>query len=72
MTKDWVLQAPYVLEIWIKLDKLLYCISTGIVEPLSSTKVIIVLPRQLCVPDLDPVIPIIICNNDNIIIDRHS
>ena len=31
------------------------------------------LPRQLCVPDLDPVIPIIICNNDNyynIIIDR--
>ena len=64
LTKDWILQAPYVLEIRIKLDKLLYHMNMGIVEPLSSKKVIFVFLRQLFVPNLDPVIPIITCNND--------
>ena len=53
------------LEIRIKLDKLLHRMNMGIVEPLSSKKVIFVFLRQLCVPNLDPVIPIITCNNDN-------
>ena len=53
------------LEIRIKLNKLLYCMNMGVVEPLSSKKVIFVFLRQLCVPNLDPVIPIITCNNDN-------
>ena len=53
------------LEIWIKLDKLLYCMNMGIIEPLSSEQVIFVLLCQLCVPNVDPVFPIITCNNDN-------
>ena len=65
LTKDRILQAPYALEIRIKLNKLLYRMNMGIVDPLSSKKVIFVFLRQLCVPNLDPVIPIITCNNDN-------
>ena len=60
------------LMCWRSGSSLISCCTTWIWESLSHSP-IFVLPRQLCVPDLDPVIPIITCNNDinySIIIDR--
>ena len=37
----------------------------GIIEPLSSKKITFVLLRQLCAPNLDPVVPIITCSKNN-------